>query len=76
MFSVKVLKAPAKRVSDVLNVFTKAITDLEEVAKQHDAYANQQQEQAKQMQREADEASGEAEAAREKIKSLNAALGL
>jgi hypothetical protein len=68
-------KAPTKKTSHVLNVFTKTLDELEQVATQHDDYAVQQAEIARSAQDQADTASAEARYARENIAALNKALG-
>lgn len=76
MFNVKVLKAPTKKAATVLSAFTKAITELGQVADQHDEYAKAQLEVSAAAQKEAEAAAAEAESARNSIEALNKALGL
>lgn len=76
MFNVKVLKAPTKKASGVLSAFTKAITELGQVADQHDEYAKAQLEVAANAQQEADAAAAESATARGHIEALNNALGM
>ena len=68
-------KAPVKKTSHVLSVFTKTLDELESVASQHDVYAAQQKEIVANAQLEADNAETEARVARENIGALNKALG-
>ena len=68
-------KAPTKKTSHVLSIFTKTLDELDQVATQHDAYAAQQKEIAAAAQLEADNAETEARVARENIGALNKALG-
>lgn len=68
-------KAPTKKTSHVLNVFTKTLDELEQVATQHDDYAAQQAQIARAAQEQADTATAEARYARENIGALNKALG-
>lgn len=68
-------KAPTKKTSHVLNIFTKTLDELEQVAAQHDDYATQQAQIARSAQEQADAATAEARYARENIGALNKALG-
>lgn len=75
MFNINVLKAPTKKAANVLSAFTKAITELGQVADQHDEYAKAQLEISVAAQKEANAASAEAATARGHIEALNKALG-